>query len=53
MKKLLGRLIKEEKGQAMVEYGLIVALIAVVVMAALILLGPAIKNMFDEVTASI
>ena len=30
----------EESGQGMVEYGLIIALIAVVVIAALVILGP-------------
>jgi len=34
----------------MVEYGLLVALIAIVVMAALQLLGPAIAGLFDQVT---
>ncbi len=52
MKKLMS-FFKEEEGASMVEYGLLVALIAVVVMAALILLGPAIKAMFDSVTARI
>ena len=52
MEKLIS-FFKDEEGASMVEYGLLVALIAVVVMAALLLLGPAIKNMFDQVTAKI
>lgn len=38
---------KSKKGQGMVEYGLILALIAVVVIAALTPLGTAVKNLFD------
>lgn len=49
MKKLLGRLWKEEKGQGMAEYGLILALVAVVVIGALTLLGGNIKNVLNEV----
>lgn len=38
----------EESGQGMVEYGLIIALIAIVVMAAMVVLGPEIARMFIE-----
>ncbi len=41
---------KKEEGQGMVEYVLLVALIAIVVIAALVLLGPAIAAMFNNVT---
>jgi pilus assembly protein Flp/PilA len=44
---------KEEKGQGMVEYALLVGLIAVVVIAALVLLGPAIKVKFDAIVTSL
>jgi len=40
---------KDESGQGMVEYGLIIALIAVVIIAALTLLGPKIKGLFNDV----
>jgi pilus assembly protein Flp/PilA len=36
--------IKDENGQGMVEYALIVALIAIVVIVALVFLGPIIRN---------
>ena len=39
----------EEKGQGMVEYALLVGLIAVVVIAALVLLGPAIALKFTDI----
>ncbi len=38
----------EEEGQGMVEYGLIIALVAIVVIAALIILGPKIGNIFNQ-----
>lgn len=50
---ILKRLVKEEKGQGMAEYGLILALVAVAVIAALVLLGPAIAAKFEEVTDKI
>ena len=40
---------KNEDGQGMVEYGLIIALIAVVVIGALTLLGPKVANIFNNI----
>ena len=40
---------RDEEGQGMVEYGLIIGLIAVVVIVALVALGPKIRDMFDQV----
>lgn len=48
MKKLI-RFLKDENGQGMVEYGLIIGLIAVVVIGALIILGPKIKDIFEGI----
>jgi pilus assembly protein Flp/PilA len=45
--------LRREEGQTMTEYGILLALIAVVVIAALLLLGPAIKSVFDSVTSSL
>ena len=50
MRKMLDFL-KDENGQGMVEYGLIIALIAVVVIAALTILGPKIADMFNNVSS--
>ncbi len=44
---------KDESGQGMVEYGLIIALIAIVVIAALKLLGPAVEGIFNDATAEL
>ena len=43
-------LLRDDKGQGMVEYGLIIALIAVVVMAAIGPLGTAIASMFTTIS---
>ena len=49
MKKILSWLKEEESGQGMVEYGLIIAGIAIVVMGAIFLLGPKISGFFTQV----
>ncbi|MCL6454808.1 MAG: Flp family type IVb pilin [Alicyclobacillus sp.] len=48
--KFLQRMAKQEQGQSLVEYGLIIALIAVAVVMALVLLGGHISNLFTSVT---
>ncbi len=50
---LQGRLDRNDKGATMVEYGLIVALIAVVVIAAVTLLGTQISSLFQSVSTSL
>ena len=47
------RLLKDEDGQGMVEYGLILGLIAVAAVVAIGLLGPKIKIMFEKANNSI
>lgn len=49
MKKLLNWLKNEESGQGMVEYGLILALIAIVVIVALTGLGNKVRDIFKNV----
>ena len=39
----------EESGQGLIEYALILALIAVIVIAALSLLGQNVNNKFDKI----
>lgn len=43
----------EEKGATMVEYGIMVAFIAVLVMAAVIILGPQIAALFTSVSTAL
>jgi pilus assembly protein Flp/PilA len=46
------RLRREETGATAVEYAMLVGLIAVVVIAALLLLGPQLTRVFQSVTDS-
>ena len=43
----------KEKGQGLVEYALILVLIAIVVIAILAILGPAIGNVFSTVVGNL
>ena len=43
----------KEKGQGLVEYALILVLVAVVVLAVLTILGPIIGNVFTEINTSL
>ena len=51
--KLLARLPKNEKGQDLTEYGLLVALIAIVVIAAVIFFGEEVSNFFGALGATV
>jgi pilus assembly protein Flp/PilA len=44
---------KSDKGATMVEYGIMVALIAVIVMVAVGPLGKAISTMFNNITTAL
>lgn len=50
---MLRSLLRREEGQGLVEYGLIIFLVAIVVIAVLFLVGPRIGNMFSSITAAI
>lgn len=41
---------KGQKGQGLVEYALIIALVAIVVIAILVLMGPQIGQIFSTIT---
>ena len=43
-------ILRDENGQGMVEYGLILGLIAVAAIAALLILGPKIATLFENVS---
>jgi pilus assembly protein Flp/PilA len=43
----------KEKGQGLVEYALILVLVALVVIAALLVLGPVIGNTFSSINSSL
>jgi pilus assembly protein Flp/PilA len=42
-------LIQRERGQGLVEYALILMLVAMIVLVILVLIGPAIGNIFSKV----
>ena len=44
---------RKEEGQAMVEYGLIIALVAIVVIVAITLLGNNLSNMFNSIAGKV
>jgi pilus assembly protein Flp/PilA len=45
--------LKRERGQGLVEYALVLVLVAVVVIAILTLLGPQIGNVFSQITCGL
>ncbi|MFQ6014685.1 MAG: pilus assembly protein [Anaerolineae bacterium] len=48
----LRRCLSREEGQSFMEYGLILVLVAVAVVAILTLLGPAIGNMYSTIISA-
>lgn len=44
---------KDEEGQTLVEYGLLLALIAIIVIVALIFLGPIVSQIFSNVATNL
>jgi pilus assembly protein Flp/PilA len=43
----------KEKGQGLVEYALILVLVAIVVIAILMIMGPAIGNIFSNIVKAL
>lgn len=50
---ILMKLSMKQKGQGMVEYALILVLVAVVVIAAVTLMGPIVGNVFSTINESL
>ncbi|HVY13090.1 MAG TPA: Flp family type IVb pilin [Alphaproteobacteria bacterium] len=53
MKNLLARFVKDEGGATAIEYGLIAALISVVMVSVLVAVGPQIKGTFQDVDTNL
>lgn len=51
--KLLQRLWKEESGQGLVEYGLLVGLIVVIVIAVLLIFRTSLEGLFNRITGQL
>ena len=50
---IIQRLRTDEKGQALTEYGLIIALVAVALVVALVALGDELVAVFEGITAEL
>lgn len=44
---------KDEEGQGMVEYGLLIGLIAIAVIAVLVFLGPKLAELFEKTNVAL
>jgi pilus assembly protein Flp/PilA len=53
MRKLVTRFVKNDEGAALVEYGLLVGLIAVVCLAAVKALGTEISTVFTDINTAL
>lgn len=53
MKEMIKRFLKDEEGATMVEYGIMVALIAAVCIAVVTLLGGQIQAVFQQVVTAL
>jgi pilus assembly protein Flp/PilA len=53
MGKLINRLRREEKGAALVEYGMLVGLIAVICVVAVTALGTEVSTAFSNIAAQL
>ena len=53
MKNLVSRFVKDESGATAIEYGLIAALIAVVIIGAVTAVGTSLSGTFSTVSSSI
>jgi pilus assembly protein Flp/PilA len=53
MSKLFSRFVQDESGATAIEYGLIVALIAVVIIGAVTLVGTNLNNNFNSINTAL
>jgi pilus assembly protein Flp/PilA len=49
----MSKFIRDEQGATAIEYGLIAALISVVIITGLTVLGPALRNTFSSIGATV
>ncbi|MBC7738959.1 MAG: Flp family type IVb pilin [Candidatus Saccharibacteria bacterium] len=53
MKYLVSKFVKDESGATAIEYGLIAGLVSVVIVTALVLLGPKLTAVFTKITTAL
>ena len=49
LQEMMDRYLRREEGQDMIEYALLAALISIVAIAIIILIGPYLKDLFQDV----
>jgi len=50
---MIRHLLKRREGQGMAEYGLILALVAIIAIAGVMLLGPKLREVFMDIVGSL
>lgn len=53
MKNLIARFVREEEGQDLIEYGLLVGIITVAAIASIVLIGPIVAGYYSDLLAAI
>ena len=53
MKKIVMQLIRDEQGQDLIEYGLLIGIITVGAIAAIIAIGPKVANYFSTLNSNL
>jgi Flp pilus assembly pilin Flp len=53
MRRLLGRLVHEEDGQDLIEYGLLVGVITIGAIVAIAAIGPTVAGYFNDLNAAL
>ena len=53
MKNLLNRLVREDEGQDLIEYGLLIGIITVVCIGTILLIGPKVSTYFTDLEAAL
>ena len=51
VKKILMQLVRDEQGQDLIEYGLLIGIITVGAIAAIVAIGPKVADYFNDVNA--
>ena len=53
MKNLIVRFVREEQGQDLIEYGLLIAIITAGAITAISLIGPKVQGYFEDLEAAL
>ena len=53
MKKIVMQLVRDEQGQDLIEYGLLIGIITVGAIAAILAIGPKVSNYFSTLNAAL